>query len=380
MHIRGVARTDARVMREATTLAKQQYAVTIVDVDTERNGPIQEDVAGVRIHHILPSTSFIRTRFKLRMLIASIYVLLRTGADVYHAHDLTAIPASYIAARLRRKPLIFDAHELPLAGLKGTRWERFSDLFKGALAHILPRCAGVIAVSPYIGQEIHASYHSPEASLVRNIPPYKKVNKSDRLRQRLDLGPEVRIALYQGNIQPDRNLEILVQAAPFLDPNIVLVMMGRAAEATLVQLHEIIEREGVEDRVKILPPVLYEELLDWTASADIGLVIFSPDYSPSIRWSLPNKLFEYLMAGLPVLAAPLDAVADLLNQYDVGRIVPSLEPAEVGTAMNAMLADHEALERMRSNIGLAVEQDLCWEKEQHQLIQLYENILATRKR
>lgn len=380
MHIRGVARTDARVMREATTLAEHHYAVTIVDVEDGRERPAVEEIAGVRIRHLIPTRSFIRTRFKLRMLASSIYALLRSGADVYHAHDLSALPASYIASRLRRRPLIFDAHELPLAGLKGTRWEPFSGLFKRALSHILPRCAGVITVSPYIGREIRTSYHSPVVTLVRNIPPYQKMVKTDRLPKRLGLGPEVRIALYQGNVQRDRNLEILVRAASFLEPDTVLVVMGRADEAVLAQLQGIIEGEGLAERVKILPAVPYKELLEWTASADIGLVIISPEYSLNNRWCLPNKLFEYLMAGLPVLATSLDAVADLLSQYGVGRIVASLVPSEIGAAINSMLADHESLDHMRSRIGPAVEEDLNWEKEQDQLLHLYENVLPGTRR
>jgi len=365
------------VLREASALALNGYDITIVDVDDDRNRPREEQVAGARLKHIFPFTGRIRTRFKLRMLWNSIFLLLRTKADAYHAHDLSALPASYVAARLRGKPLIFDAHELPLAGLKGTRWERFGGVFQVALAHILPRCAGVITVSPYIGREIHSRYHSPEVTLVRNILPYRKVDRSDRLRRQLNLGPETRIALYQGNIQPDRNPEILVRAASFLEPNVVIVMMGRSSETMARQLQQIIDRENLAARVRMLPAVPYVELLDWAASADIGLVIYSPDYSLNTRWCLPNKLFEYLMSGLPVLATQLDAVADLLRQYDVGRVIPSLAPAEVGAAINEMLGDHGALERMRSNIGPAVHKDLCWESEQHHLLGLYRNILAT---
>src|SRR5207247_7864979 len=145
--------------------------------------------------------------------------------------------------------------------------------------------------------------------------------------------------------------------------NIVIVMMGRAVETTRVQLEDLIASKGVADRVKIIPPVPYAELLDWTASADIGLTIFQPGYTRSIRYCLPNKLFEYLMAGLPVLSSQLDAIAEVLKTYDVGQILPSLAPEDIGASINAMLADAEALARRRQNALEAAKQEFNWEKE-----------------
>ena len=205
---------------------------------------------------------------------------------------------------------------------------------------------------------------------------YQAVQKSERLRQHLGLGPEVRIALYQGNIQADRQLDRLVQAAAYLERDIVIVLMGEGFSETTSQLEALAVKEGVTDRIKILPPVPYTELLDWTASADIGLIVYSPDHSLNVRMCLPNKLFEYLMAGLPVLASPLDAVSDLIRGYDVGQIVPSLSPAAVGAAINAMMADAAARERMRHNALSAAQSDLCWEKERQQLITLYNRIMG----
>jgi glycosyltransferase involved in cell wall biosynthesis len=242
------------------------------------------------------------------------------------------------------------------------------------------RCAGIITVSPPIAEELRALYRAREVTVVRNVPVYQTVPRSQRLREHLGLGPEVRLALYQGNIQPDRGLDRLVRAARFLAPDIVLVLMGKAIEPTRSQLEELIASEDVAGRVKLLPAVPYDELLDWTASADLGLTIFPPDYSLSIRYTLPNKLFEYLMAGLPVLSSQLDAIAEVLQAYEVGRVAPSLDPRDLAAAINALFADPVALERMRHNALRAARQEFHWEKEQQRLVDLYRRILhASRK-
>ena len=244
------------------------------------------------------------------------------------------------------------------------------------LGVILPRCQGVIAASPLYAQEFSKLYHLSEVITIRNIPLYRAVEKTNQLRQFLGLSPETRIALYQGHIQRDRGLDRLVRAAPFLEPGIVIVMMGKGMGTTQSELEALIASEGVAERVKIIPSVPYEELLEWTASADIGLTIFPLDYSLSIRMTQPNKLFEYLMAGLPVLSSQLEAIVEIIRMYDVGEVVTPVQPEAIGAALNAMLADNTALHRMSLNAFEAAKNDLNWEKERLLLIGLYDDIVV----
>jgi len=386
MHVLGTARTDTRVMRAATALVKAGYAVSVVDIEDEENRHTEEDICGVSVKHVLVTRSFLFTRFDkwtlvrlAQLFVRSVFRVIRTPADIYHAHDVSALPACYIAARLGHKPIIFDAHEMPLFERplsemgRSRRW--LQKLLGVFLAHIVPRCAGIITVSPPIVEEIRRRYNVPEVALIRNIPEYRVVPRSNRLRQYLGLKPEVRIALYQGNLQPNRGLDGLVRAAAFLEQDIVIVMMGENIGTTQAQLEALIVTEGVADCVTILPAVPYTELLDWIASADIGLNVASPDYSLNVRYFLPNKLFEYLMVGLPVLTSSLEAIVDVVNTYDVGQVLSSLAPADIGGAINRMLADPVGLTRQRSNALEAARNEFYWEKESLRLLHLYQGIL-----
>jgi glycosyltransferase involved in cell wall biosynthesis len=389
MHVLGTASTDPRVMRAATALVKSGYAVTLVDIADKADCQSEEDIRGICMKHVLVSRSFLSTRFdKWALLrVALLFVrstlrVLQTPADIYHAHDVSALPACYIAARLYHKPIIYDAHEMPLferpLSEMGRSRRLLHKLLGVLLAHIVPRCAGIITVSPPIVEEIRFRYGVPEVTLIRSVPEYRAVAKSDRLRQCLGLKPEMRIALYQGYLQPNRGLDRLVRAAAFLERDIVIVMMGANRGTTQAQLEALISSERVSDRVKILPPVPFAELLDWTASADIGLNVASPDYSLNVRYFLPNKLFEYLMAGLPVLTSPLEAMVDVIKRYDVGQVLHSLTPAEIGEAINRMLAHPVDLARMRNNALDATRNEFYWEKESLRLIHLYQGVLPGR--
>jgi glycosyltransferase involved in cell wall biosynthesis len=383
MHVVGIARTDVRVMREATALVEAGFAVSIVDIEGENSRPVKEHIHGIILKHIIRPSWFVPTRFKpwflvkyLLMIFCSTFLLIQTSADIYHAQDQTALPACYIAARVRRKPLVFDAHELPLSDKNLRRWRRLHALSTRLLAHMIPYCVRVITVSSPIAQEIRKRYRVKEVCLIRNVPTYQVIQKSERLKNHLGLSPNVRIALYQGGLQSNRGLDRLIRAAPFLAQGNMIILMGKGPKEIQSQLEALIASEGVSDRVKILPAVPYEELLDWTASADIGLNIFPPDYSLSIRWCLPNKLFEYLMAGIPVLTSDLDAVVEVIKTYDVGQIVSSPAPTDIGAAINTMLADRDALVRMHYNALEAARNEFYWEKESLNLVRLYHDIIG----
>lgn len=379
-------KTDPRVMRDATALIEAGFIVTVVDFESDRTRPAEEDIRGVHFKHIYMPSYFVPARFKPWFLVKLVMVmiygtieLLRVEADIYHAHVERALPACYIVGRLCNKPFIIDMPELNLSNPSYARWSRLSVLARRMIRHMVSYSAGYITASPLYPQEFARLYGAKDVTFIRNVPPYRAVTKSNRLHRCLGLNQHVRIALYQGYLQPDRGLHLLVQAAPFLEKDIVVVMLGQGFKETFALLQSLIVSEGVADRVKILPPVPYEELLDWTASADIGLSVLQPDHSLSIRKCLPNKLFEYLMAGLPVLSSELDAIVEVINTYGVGKIAASLAPQDLAAAINEMLADHEGLARMSANALAAARQEFYWEKESQKLLLLYEEILSKQK-
>lgn len=382
MHLLVPARTNYRVMNDATALVAAGFAVSIFDVVADPTLPREEEYRGVHIKHLYQADWFTATRFKPWFLVKAFWMVMRSAchllcsdADIYHAHVELALPASYLAASIRRKPLILDTPELTLSGPNITRWPLLRRTAIHVLRLLVPHCAGYITGSPHYAQEISALYRAVKVTVIRHVPPFRFVTRNNRLRQRLSLPEYTRIALYQGYIQPDRGLDRLVYAATHLPKDIVIVLMGDGYGTTQSELQALIQREGMADRVKMLPAVPYKELLDWTASADIGLALLPPDYSLSIRKCLPNKFFEYLMAGLPVLSSQLDAIAEMITTHDVGRVVTSLAPIDIAEAIMALLADQPALARMRENALNIALSDCYWEKESQKLVALYREIL-----
>ena len=98
------------------------------------------------------------------------------------------------------------------------------------------------------------------------------------------------------------------------------------------------------------------------------MIVYRPTHSLNVRYCLPNKLFEYMMAGVPTLSSSLDAIAEILTTYDTGRVVASLEPEAVADAINAILADADTLARMRENGWRAAREEFRWDVEQERLL------------
>ncbi|HLZ62667.1 MAG TPA: glycosyltransferase [Ktedonosporobacter sp.] len=394
MHILNPARVSGRAIRAATALAIADIEVTLIDMEHSSLGKASQnpgtfiliareepEIKNLRFQHIHLPGRFIRyyepvsmvpwLLFKVLRVFLAVFTVLRTSADIYYACDLAALPACYIAAVLRRKPLIFETYDTPLVLPHIARKRLLHTVSAFLLRRMVARCNAVLVPSPPLVKEMQRLYGGPTPLLLRSTPLYQPPVISNRLRQSLNLGEEVRIALYQGKMRGDRGLDVLVRAARFIDPNIVIVLMGRGESQPA--LASLIEQEGVEERIKIIPPAPYEDLLSWTASADLGLIIYRAQ-SANVPMMLPNKLFEYMMAGVPVLASPLVSVVEIVERYDVGAIIHSLDPAEVGAAINAMLADREALARMRSHALAACERELRWDVESQHLVQLCQKL------
>lgn len=381
MHLMVPGRLNYRVMNDAKALQKSGYEVIICDVVGDHTCPLKEVVDGISFQHVYAPGWFVSTRWKLWFLIKMIvlmvsctFQLLRCDADIYHAHVEHTFLAAFVAARLRGKGLIFDTPELTMFGPSILRWPILRFLAIHIIRWMCASCDGYITGSPLYKPILQDLYGCEQVLVLRHIPPYQKVSRNTCLQEKLKLDPDVRIALYQGYLQEDRGLDTLVLAAHGLKPGNIIVLMGASQHKTLTQLLELIRQERLEDRVRILPAVPYDELLAWSASADIGLVVLPPGYSLSIRFCLPNKFFEYIMAGLPVLSSNLDAVVAMIHHYNVGQVLPDFTSTAIGEAINSMLADQEARAVMHSHALEAVRDGLTWEDESGQLVQLYQGI------
>jgi len=296
---------------------------------------------------------------------------LKSGADLYAAHDLPPLLPTVLAAKLRRKPVVYRAHELwseAQAHVPFAWFWRFLD------RSLVPLCDQVVTPEENRSRIYREEFGAKRPPLtVRNCPPYKSPIESTRLRDELARQGIAfsTIVLYQGLIDSMRCIEEVAEATRYFDEGVVLVIIGSGwgkwTDASSVL--------SGHDRIVVLPRVPYGELPPYTASADIGILLYRNDCRNNY-YCAPNKVFEYMMMGLPVIAANYPGMLALVEGGGVGLCVDPQDPKQIAAVVNRMAADPEARRSMRAN-GLQLSRERYnWENEFRRLFERYRSLLA----
>jgi len=265
-------------------------------------------------------------------------------AALYHASDLYTLPALAAAIRRYDARLVLDARELypHVDATAGKPWARW--MWSAMEYRYLPRTDAVLTVNDSIADRMAETYGIERPVVTHNVPERQDIPRTDALREWLGIPASQRIVLYQGLVRDGRGLERLVDAMRDV-PDAALVVIGDGpAKAALVRR----ATDALGDRAHFLPHTPPDDLLRLTASADLGVHVPEP-ITESIRLALPNKLFEYLMAGLPVVVADIPEMQRVVEQFDVGLVVDPYDRDGLAAALRRALDDEAARRRWRAN-------------------------------
>jgi glycosyltransferase involved in cell wall biosynthesis len=265
-------------------------------------------------------------------------------------------------------PFVFDAHEIYVEqlGLEPAFKTYYSNLEPTVLQYsafwMIPNeLAGRWMVEEYKKKGITV----PEPLVSQNSFDYwKNPGRSNAIREALGLDATVKIALYQGGVTPLRNLDVIVKAASFLKDPWRIVFLGNGSEVEA--LHQLAGKL-LNKRVFFLPAVSQDELLRYTASADVGLIPYG-GVDVNTLFASPNKLYEYLQAALPILANRLPFLALKLEQTGSGILTDFSDPKAVAAALHDL--DDKTLAKLRRKARKAKEVE-CWEEEAKPYVHRY---------
>lgn len=287
------------------------------------------------------------------------------AADVYHSHDLNTLWIGHRCKRAVGAKLVYDSHELQTERSRmGYWWKRWAVWNERKW---LPSADALIVASPPWIDHIRGLYgHVPPVAVaVINVPERTEVVARD-LRPELGLDPGTPLLLYQGSIQENRGIEPAIDAIELLD-GVVLVIVGYGYYRDV--LEDLVAGRGLSERVKFFGPIPNDELLHWTASADVGLCNIV-NASLSYYTTLPNKLFEYMMAEVPVLGSDSPGIGNVVEETGAGEIVDPVDPRSLAAATEKILADPEPY---RNACRVASER-YNWSVESRALLGVYQQI------
>lgn len=369
---------DARVQKEALSLSRAGYDVTVFSLAMP--GPRERYFNNIRV---LNPTTGKMAWFPYKPVYMKAYwqvmrALLGQGGDIWHGHDLESLPFVFLASKLRGGRLVYDAHELWQGHnwLGGGRWRRPRRLLRriwlGAEKKLARRCHLVITVSASCARKMAASLNIKTPLVLRNCvdPAGEYSGAGPAIREKLGLAPGETIVVYSGHLKKGRGLEKLLEAwaAARVRAHLVFVGSGPLEEA----LRALVSSSGLPN-VHFISPVKAWELPGFIRGASLGVVL-TENNSLNSYCSLPNKVFEYIGAGLPVLATNLPEIRGLVQQYQVGLCVNTREPKAIRVALETLLSGKDKLAAMRQNTR-QVGEELSWRREASKLINAYNKVL-----
>jgi len=361
---------DSRVLKEAISLQNAGYDITVF-AHGYKDLKQEDTVQKINVKRF---SYFDRTVTKNPWKKVTVYLTYAYQAASYaksfqvlHCHDLNTLPIGVIIKAIfnRQGKVIYDAHEYEtevgrLGGLRKTLLKLFERL-------LIKYADKVITVSDAIADEYVRLYGIVKPTLVLNTPVYQEIEKKDIFRDKLGIDKEQNIFLYQGGISKGRGVEILLESFAQIKQNNVVVFMGYGPLESLVK--EYAEKyENIYFHEAVSPDVL----LKYTSSADFGISTIE-NSCLSYYYCLPNKMFEYLMAEIPVIVSNLYEMKKIVEEKQVGVVAKENSPQGLRDAVSEILKlDRKAL---KENIQ-KVKAEYNWEKQEEELIQLYKDLLV----
>ncbi|QKE28147.1 glycosyltransferase, family 1 [Arcobacter acticola] len=364
-------KNDSRVLKENISLQKAGYEVQVVALHEE---PLKEfeEVQNILVHRVkLKSRGW--SKHKLVQLLKYFEFIYRVvkqykNSDIIHCNDLNSLPIGVIIKKFfnRDVKIVYDAHEYEteLNGLKGIQ----KKLVKWLEKKLIKYSDKVITVSDAIADEYVKLYDIKKPALVLNTPPYKEIQKKNIFRETSGIGENQTIFLYQGGLSKGRGIEILLEAFKSINnENIVIVFLGYGPLESMIQ-----EVSKEYNNIYFHKAVSPDILLDYTNSADFGISTIE-DTCLSYRYCLPNKMFEYLMAELPVIVSNLYEMKRLVELNNIGTVAKENTPDGLKKAIE------EAVKLDKEELKINIQQLKTiynWEEQEKVLLDVYRNLYA----
>jgi len=355
--------TDYRVHRTATTLQAMGFDVTLVGSIFRDKSELKRPYRIHRLEMFFRNGRFFYFEYNIRLFLFA----LKGGYDVFVANGLGTLPGIALATFLKRKSYIYDSYDLftesaELIGKPVARW--FWRLTERSL---IRKARHVYTNSESIAAFLGSKYKI-NAGLVRNTPEFQSIKNFPPEYRLVHEGHKVLI--YQGAVNKGRGHELMINAMKYL-PEAMLFIVGEGDEEK--ELEKLVLKTSLYNRVIFYGRVPFEELKFLTMQADLGLSA-EEDICLNYRYSLPNKLFDYIHAGIPVLVSGMPEMEKIVTGRQIGKIIANRSPEILAAQIRKMLLDDESVKQWRTN-AIATAKEFNWCKEKKMIVGIYNEFL-----
>ena len=347
--------TDQRVGKTCELLSETGYDVLLVGRKLKKSFSIQRNYRTKRFRLLFNKGILFYTEYNIRLFL----FLLFTKKDMLFSNDLDTLLPNYITSVFQRKKLIFDSHELFSEIPELVNKQQVKKVWLFLEKTIIPKLQNVITVSDSIKNHYHNLY-GISAIVIRNIPKIEHINQKNF---EID-AEEKKVILYQGSVNIGRGIELMIDTMALLDEYLFIVI---GDGDILEQLKEKVSNLSLHNKVKFLGKKTPEELKELTPNATIGMSL-EEDLGLNYRYALPNKIFDYLHANVPVIVADLPEMRSLIKKHPIGEILIERTPKTLAkTIINMTNISYE--KELKT-----AKKELNWSKEKEKLISIFSKL------
>jgi len=315
------------------------FAVELVGRIQSFSQPIKREYVTTRLKTFFSSGPLFYFEFNIRLF----FKLLFSKCNVLLSNDLDTLLANFLASKFKAISLVYDSHELFVEVPELTNRAFKKKIWECLEAWILPKINSSYTVCESIA-DFYKNKYGLNMKVVRNVPYLVESSSSKNKTNTL---------IYQGGMNPGRGLELAIDMMVFLD-DFKLKIIGDGQE--LNKLKNLVDQKGMHDRIVFLGRLPFEDLKVHTEQACIG-ILFEEPKGLSFKFSLPNKLFDYIHSNTPVLATPLKEVKRIVDHYQVGEYIYERSPEVVANQIKKMSKNIDEYKFSQAK------KDLNWQNE-----------------
>ncbi|MCH7963541.1 MAG: glycosyltransferase [Bacteroidetes bacterium] len=353
---------DTRCYNFYHTLKVNGFDVSFTGFDwlTKNFKPVKGDIT---IHKL--KKGFLSLSFYLKFIWHIKLALFSSRASIFFAEDIYTLPFVVIFGKLKRVKIFYDSREL-FGYLAGLKERKFVQSFWKAVEKLFIKHADHIITTGSMDSDVLKEMYGVNNTVVlRNFPRYYKPAQQTDLRNQLGINKDKKILLYQGVILKGRGIEKIFDILPDMSEFVFVLIGGGEFENYYKNL--AVERKII-NQVFFIGKFNQEDLPKLTPSVDVGIVLIE-NISRSYYYALPNKLFEYIMAEVPVVVSNLPQMKEIVHKYNVGYAVDPDNKDELIAALKKLTSDEVLYKKFKQNCKIA-SKELNWENEIGNLLEL----------
>lgn len=359
--------SEQRVHKVCMFLFNLGFEVTLVGREKRKSVPIDKrPYRTKRMFLFFEKGPLFYAEYNFRLFLYLVF----HKVDVLVSNDLDTLLANYLASKFKGSKLVHDSHEY-FTGVPELEGRGFAKAIWNKIEQwIFPKLKYAYTVNDSIAK-LYRDKYGVNVSVVRNFPlRIENPTQILKTKHELQLPEDKKIILYQGSVNMDRGLIESVEAMKYVN-NAVLLIIGDGD--ILKEVKSLSQKLNLYDKVIFKKRVPFSELINYTAFADIGISL-DKDTNINYKFSLPNKIFDFVHSGVPVLASNLVEIKKVFSKYEIGELTESHDPQYIGDKINGMLSDHEKIKFWKENCRKA-SIEFCWQNEEGILYNIYSQFL-----